>query len=1116
MPKPHRQMEPPQKGAGCPPEETLIELAAGRLRGPRAEEVQAHAGACASCSMLLIGLSDTAAGALGVPLRDAPTEQSRSSKFVAEFRLMRPIGQGAMGEVFLARDTFLDRLVALKFLMAGENSTSARERFYVEARAVARLQHPNVVTLYRAGEEQGRRYLVSEFVRGRSLERWQKPLNEAQVLNIGLGLARGLAAAHQRGVLHRDIKPANVIVTPEGEVKILDFGLAKLMEVRLDAARGTAAPEGNLAALNASETEAELPISNLAITKSGSLLGTPLYMAPESWRGEAATPQTDVYSLGALLYELCSGHPPHRAGSAAALGFRVIGNDAPPLATVAPSVDAKLAAVIDRCLQRVPSQRFASGVEVQEVLERITARATSIPRRIAMVALSLFVVALAAVAGLALAHDRQTKKQAELSQQLGQQVAAMEWLLRSARQLPLHDLRHEKALVRQRMSQIQTELESYGALGRGLVHYALGRGHMALHEYAQALPHLQLAIQHGSGSAEVHYALGVVLGKHFEQAIHEARLAGGGDWAKKQIKDLEPRYLAPAISSLTRSRSMNIDASHYLEGLLAYYQRDYETALGHAADSLRETPWLYEASALMGDVHMERAGLARDSGRYEEAEQEFSHAVNSYEAAAAAGQSDGAMYEGLAEALVQQMEMAVRRGQSPEPWYLTAVAASDKLDVVEPQAIAGSLKKTWATLMTMGVMGSGSKRTDRVQQCLATAETMLAKQTGNPYASNAAADCYLNAAEISFLHGGDPEPPLRKALSLLEPIVRDHPHFLWGLNDLGNTEASLGEHLQLHGKPSAKEMFLRAIEHFSAAASIDATYEIAPQGILDILTRLIPGASSDEEIQKLLTQADEWFGKCRTINSRALHCFSNYFQIYTAAAERGVLAGQDPQPRLQRAMELLSETRKLGESQLDTEQYAALVHVLDASARVRRKQDPAPSLTELQADLARCFSLSPSDPQCRMHAARAEWIKSDWLASQQRPFFAPLDAALKNARAATQGSIVSPDAWQCLAETHLRMAQALRLPKERSSHVVEGIEAVEKIFSINPNHARGWATRGALQLLRTESESLPAAKRAAAQSAVDSLERSLRLDPMLKYNFASLREKVRMKMMANH
>ncbi|HZI16804.1 MAG TPA: protein kinase, partial [Myxococcus sp.] len=147
-----------------------------------------------------------------------------------EYRLLRPLGRGAMGQVFLAQDTLLERLVAVKFIATPAGrlpDAAARARFFQEARAIARLQHPNVVAIHRVGEVRGQPYLVSELVRGEPLDRLPRPVDGGQALKLGIGLARGLAAAHRCGVLHRDIKPANAILSEDGEVKLLDFGLAE-------------------------------------------------------------------------------------------------------------------------------------------------------------------------------------------------------------------------------------------------------------------------------------------------------------------------------------------------------------------------------------------------------------------------------------------------------------------------------------------------------------------------------------------------------------------------------------------------------------------------------------------------------------------------------------------------------------------------------------------------------------------------------------------------------------------------------------------------------------------------------------------------------------------------
>jgi formylglycine-generating enzyme required for sulfatase activity len=285
-----------------------------------------------------------------------------------EYRLIRLIGRGASGLVYLAHDTLLDRLVAVKFITALD--PDAVSRFLIEARAAARLQHPNVVTLYRVGQLDERPYMVSEFIRGQSMDRISKPVSPERALELAIGLARGLAAAHRRGVLHRDIKPGNAIVADSGEVKLLDFGLAKF----IDAPPAPTETPTDAAGLVVS-------ISSPQLTHHGALVGTPYYMAPEMWRGELATRRSDVYSLGALLFEVCSGKAPHRDVPAPDLPTAAQQTDPQPLATRAPSLDPNLAAIVDRCLRRNPAERFPSAEEMRDAIERLTAapRTTTVP-----------------------------------------------------------------------------------------------------------------------------------------------------------------------------------------------------------------------------------------------------------------------------------------------------------------------------------------------------------------------------------------------------------------------------------------------------------------------------------------------------------------------------------------------------------------------------------------------------------------------------------------------------------------------------------------------------------------------------------------------------------------
>ena len=343
------------------------------------------------------------AAAPGAALQSGPMSGWRPPPTFDEYRLIQLVGRGGMGEVYLAHDEILDRQVAVKLISGIDPDPAARDRFMLEARAAARLQHPNVLTIYRVGELDGRPYLITEFIHGKTLDELPKPVPWKRALELGVGLARGLAAAHRRGVLHRDIKPSNAILTDDGEVKLLDFGLAKLLDggvppstwrsaasVQSSAAApdpGIIAPfsrkgGSTLVSLGADDAPCSPDLDQpRPLTDAGSLMGTPDYMAPEIWRGEPATRRSDVYSLGALLFELCAGTPPHGNVPPRALP-QLVQKQAPPrLTDVVPSLSPKLAAVIERCLARDAADRYASGDELREALEQLdlTSRTGHIP-----------------------------------------------------------------------------------------------------------------------------------------------------------------------------------------------------------------------------------------------------------------------------------------------------------------------------------------------------------------------------------------------------------------------------------------------------------------------------------------------------------------------------------------------------------------------------------------------------------------------------------------------------------------------------------------------------------------------------------------------------------------
>src|SRR4029453_19184925 len=271
---------------------------------------------------------------------------------LGNYEIVASLGAGGMGEVYRARDLRLGREIAIKVLPQDvATDAGLLARFEQEARTVAALNHPGIVTLFSVEESNGARFLTMELIEGQSLDRHVVPggLPIPRVVELGIAIAEALAAAHEKGVVHRDLKPANVMLTRDGRVKILDFGIAKL-EARKssDGVASHAAP----------------------LTTAGVVLGTVPYMAPEQGRGEAVDSRADVFALGVLLYELTTGRRPFE-GSTFVTGSAILNDTPPPLTSVRTDVPSDLDRIVSRCLEKEPKARAQSALDVSNELRRL-------------------------------------------------------------------------------------------------------------------------------------------------------------------------------------------------------------------------------------------------------------------------------------------------------------------------------------------------------------------------------------------------------------------------------------------------------------------------------------------------------------------------------------------------------------------------------------------------------------------------------------------------------------------------------------------------------------------------------------------------------------------------
>lgn len=273
---------------------------------------------------------------------------------VGPYEIVGPLGSGGMGEVYRARDPRLNRDVAIKVLIRAGADPTRQRRLLDEAQAASALNHPNIITVYDVGTENGAPYIVSELVEGESLRARlaHAPLSVREVLDLGVQMAEGLAAAHQAGIVHRDFKPENVMVTRDGRVKILDFGLA-LVGIR----DGVSAAE-----------------VDVTLTATGVIVGTVPYMSPEQARGAAVDYRTDQFSLGLTLYEMVTGRRAFRTDTAAQTLAAIIEHEPEPIATLNARVPAPLRWVIERCLSKDARQRYESTTDLARELRMLRDR----------------------------------------------------------------------------------------------------------------------------------------------------------------------------------------------------------------------------------------------------------------------------------------------------------------------------------------------------------------------------------------------------------------------------------------------------------------------------------------------------------------------------------------------------------------------------------------------------------------------------------------------------------------------------------------------------------------------------------------------------------------------
>ncbi|RYZ38735.1 MAG: serine/threonine protein kinase [Myxococcaceae bacterium] len=996
---------------------------------------------------------------------------------------VRFLGQGGMGQVFLAQDLRLHRHVALKFVRS--DNEAVFRRALNEARAQARVEHERVCQVYEVGEVEGRPYIAMQFIHGQPLHLLLHSLRVEQKVAVVRDAAEGVHAAHRAGLIHRDIKPSNILVerADDGRLKpyVMDFGLARDW--------------------SAQDT-----------TATGAMAGTPHYMSPEQARGEVSRldRRADVYSLGATLYHLLTGQVPIPGANALEVLSRIATEEPRPPRAAVPDIPVDLEAIVLKCLEKNRSARYDSAHALAEDLDRflageaVRARSAGLGYRLrkkarkhrAVVGVAgVALVAVTLALGWAGFTYSQSSRREQLIRRFTEKANHLEALARYSALSRIHDTRADRQEIREAMTALEAEMRDAGTLALGPGHDALGHGHLALGDDRSALEHLEAAWASGFHEPRTSWALALVLGHLYQDGLREAERLRGPEQREARLAELRRQCREPALEYLSQSQGANVASPEYMASLIAFYEDRLDDALARLESMGPPRSWFHEAIQLRADILRTRATRRWNQGDRDGARLDFEAGRRAYAAAIDVAESVPHLHLSLAELEFDALLMELYgQGDILPPFTRGMDAVARALQALPDSARARRLEASFYRRRAEDQMNHGANAEEMLRKAVDTARAARSLAPTWSQARVLLGRCHWSWAQYLQQRNQDPREQLRLAREEFEHIPPEERDYELYIN-LGLLLGTWASDEQQRGEDPLPHLG-QALAAYSAATQLDARL---PDAWINLGSAYLTRASapSSPAPDADLKQARDALDRARALNPQHVAPYFFSAQVEELSARRHRARGEDARPTLARALEQYRQGSAINPQLPQLLNGAGLVLLDQAKEAWERGEEPFALLDEARATFERAIATSPQQGFAYHNISEVLLQRAAYQRVLGEPSDIPLHAAMELSRKAVERLPDFAQPWTNLARGHASLAlNTFERRGDPRPELTGASQALAQALRRQGGKAEGWQWEGETRALRARWQARRGqGSREAFEDAARAFQKALELDP---------------------